>query len=193
MIPPKQKNGKIPVFLYNLGGAFVNLVFAILLFFAAYFSKSIIIFPQIFVMGGAISLIMAVFNGLPMKIGGIANDGMNAFALRKDIHANEAFHKQLLINAAQTNGVRLSNMPTEWFALPKSADMNNPICASIPVFYCNRLFDEERFDEAENAIFALINSDNGLIGMYRGMLISDFIYCLLLLRLLLKQVLHPRN
>ena len=58
--------------------------------------------------------------------------------------------------------------------------MDNPLCATIPAFYCNRLMDEERFEETEKSIISLINGDNGLMGMYRGMLISDLIYCLLL-------------
>ena len=180
MIPPKQKNGKIPVFLYNLGGAFANLVMAIILFAACFALKKLPILPEIMIMGGTISLIMAVFNGLPLKVGGIANDGMNALSLRKDVYANEAFNKQLLINAEQTRGTRLSDMPTEWFELSEGADMNNPLCATIPAFYCNRLMDEGRFDETEKSIIALINGDNGLMGMYRGLLISDLIYCLLL-------------
>ena len=40
--------------------------------------------------------------------------------------------------------------------------------------------DEGKFDETEKSIVELINGNNGLMGMYRGMLISDLIYCLLL-------------
>ena len=180
MIPPESKDGKIPVFLYNIGGAFVNLILAAVMFVVYFATAELPILPQIMAMGGTISLIMAVLNGFPMKVGGISNDGMNALSLRKDIHANEAFNKQLLINAEQTKGTRLSDMPIEWFELSEGADMNNSLCATIPAFYCNRLMDQGRFDDTEKSILALINGNNGLLGMYRGMLISDLIYCLLL-------------
>ena len=180
MTPPEAKNGKIPVFLYNFGGSFVNFILAAVMFAIYFASAKLPILPQIMIMGGTISLIMAFLNGVPMKVGGISNDGMNAFSLRKNTYANEAFNKQLLINAEQTRGTRLSDMPKEWFELSLDADMNNPICATIPAFYCNRLMDQGRFDDTEKSILALINGNNGLLGMYRGMLISDLIYCLLL-------------
>ena len=180
MIPPEAKDGKIPVFLYNMGGVLVNLIIACLLLVLYIPVRSMPVLPYAFILGAEFSLIMVLFNGLPLKVGGIANDGMNAFSLRKDIHANDAFRKQLLINGEQTRGIRLSDMPDEWFSMPENTDMNNPICASVPVFYCNRLIDSENFDEAERSILNLINGDNGLIGMYRSMLISDLIYCLLL-------------
>lgn len=180
MTPPEAKDGKIPVFLYNFGGVLVNLIVAVLLFVLYVLTRSMPILPYVFIMGAEFSIIMAIFNGIPIKIGGIANDGMNALSLRKDINANDAFRKQLLINGEQTRGIRLSDMPVEWFRMPENTDMKNPICASIPVFYCNRLIDSENFDEAERSILNLINGDNGLIGMYRSMLISDLIYCLLL-------------
>ena len=180
MIPPEAKDGKIPVFLYNMGGVLANMVIACALLVLCILVWSMPVLPYAFIIGAEFSLIMALFNGLPLRIGGIANDGMNAFSLRKDIHANDAFRKQLLINGEQTRGIRLSDMPMEWFSMPENTDMNNPICASVPVLYCNRLIDSENFDEAEKSILNLINDDNGLIGMYRSMLISDLIYCLLL-------------
>ncbi len=180
MTPPEAKDGKIPVFLYNFGGVLVNLIIAFMLFALYIPVRTMPILPYVFIMGAEFSLIMAIFNGVPIKIGGISNDGMNAFSLRNDRYANEAFCKQLLVNAEQTRGTRISDMPLEWFTLSDEADLNNPICATIPAFYCNRLIDSENFDEAEKSILNLINGDNGLIGMYRSMLISDLIYCLLL-------------
>ena len=180
MTPPEAKEGKIPVFLYNLGGVIVNIIFTVILIALYLLVRGMPILPYIFVMGAEFSFIMAAFNGFPIKVGGISNDGMNAFSLRKDKDANAAFRLQLLINAEQAKGVRISQMPMEWFMLPEGADMNNPLCATIPAFYCNRLMDAEMFDEAEKKILEVIDGQNGLIDMYRGMLISDLIYCLLL-------------
>ena len=41
-------------------------------------------------------------------------------------------------------------MPEEWFAAPREA-MDNPLVATVAVFACNRLMDEQRlaaFDKA---------------------------------------------
>ena len=178
MTPPEPKDGKIPVFLYNFGGVLVNLIIAVLLFVLYVPTRSMPILPYVFIIGAEFSLIMAIFNGVPIKIGGIANDGLNAFALTKDKNANAAIRQQLLIISEQTKGARIADMPEEWFSLPDDADMNHHAVAAV--IYCNRLMELEMFDEAEKSILQLINADINLVAIHRSMLVSDLIYCLLL-------------
>ena len=60
----------------------------------------------------------------------------------------EAMRIQLLIAEASARGVRLRDMPGEWFVIPEGASLENSMIAVISVFACNRLMDEGAYDEA---------------------------------------------
>jgi hypothetical protein len=47
-----------------------------------------------------------------------------------------------MVNEKITSGVRLKDMPEEWFTQPDDEDLRNPIIAAVAVLGCNRLVDE---------------------------------------------------
>ncbi len=175
MTPPELKDGKMPVVIYNLGGVFANILLAAILYALSFCMGELNALAL--QMGALISLSMAAFNGIPLKVGGIANDGMNAAHLRKDQTAAVAFRNQLLMNAAQAEGVRISDMPDEWFTLPENADMQNVLCASIAVFSAGRPLDRGDTKEAERQIISLLDSGYNIIGLHKNLLTCDLIYC----------------
>ena len=177
MLPPKPENGHIPVILYNLGGVIANLVLCILFGLGYFLFLKCIVAAYIFLIGTIISMIFAVTNGIPLDVGGIANDGMNAIYLSKDSSSAIAFRNQLLMNAAQTEGMRISQMPDEWFAVPDNADPQNLHIASIAVFKASRALDRGDTKAAEQEIGSLLNSRFNVIGLHRSLLTCDLIYC----------------
>ena len=178
MLPPEPNaNGKIPVTLYNLGGVIANLVLCALFALGYALSLRHIVVAYVFLLSAIISMLMAVTNGIPLHVGGIANDGMNACYLSKNPISAIAFRNQLLMNAAQGEGVRISEMPDEWFVLPDGADMQNLHCASIAVFATGRALDRGDTEAAEREISALLNSGYNIIGLHRALLVCDLIYC----------------
>ena len=181
MIPPEMKNGKIPVILYNLGGVIANLILTVI-FVLGYFAciNKMLLVALVFLLGGIISFILALTNGLPLNIGGISNDGMNAIHLSKNREAAIAFQSQLLMNAEQSKGVRISDMPDEWFTLPDGADKKNVHCASIAVFAASRALDKQDTLLAEQQITELLNSDYAIIGLHKNLLKCDLVYARLL-------------
>ena len=66
----------------------------------------------------AVGFITAVMNGVPMRLGAVDNDGYNALAISKSSEAAEAFWVQLSIVGQSARGVRLKDMPEEWFRVP---------------------------------------------------------------------------
>lgn len=179
MCPPELKGGKYAVIFYNLGGAIINLIFSIIFFILYYTIGFIPVLSTMLLLTALLSALMAVSNGTPIYAGGIANDGMNAIHLSKNSDAAIAFRNQLLINAAQTEGARISEMPDEWFALPEGADMQNVHCASLEVFRVSRYLDQGDTVVAEREISALLNSKYNIIALHRNMLTCDLIYTLL--------------
>ena len=177
LAPPPEKDGKIPVMLYNFGGAIANIVIsavcaALLLLFDF---ASVAVYPVlVFVL---IGVAFAITNGVPMRMGMVDNDGYNALSLGKNPKAMKSFILQLKVNEQQAEGVRLKNMPSQWFELPEFEDMkNNSMVAAQGVFVCNRLMDEQRFEEAE-ALMKQIMENVELIALYSSLMKCDRIYC----------------
>lgn len=177
MSPPDMVDGKLPVMLYNLGGSIMNII-ASFIFLGIYFlsGDSFIIssFAMVLVL---IGVFFALTNGIPMRMGYVDNDGKNAVSLRKNKDALFAFWMQLKVNDQITNGVRLKNMPNEWFAIPSDEDMKNGSVAVVGVFACNKLMDEQRFNEADETMEHLLKIESGISGLHRSLMICDRIYC----------------
>ena len=177
MRPPVEVEKKSQIIVYNLGGVIANFIFSALLALLYYLFLNQVLLALILLLGAAVSFFMVISNGIPFNAGGIANDGMNALHLSKNPDAAEAFRKQLLMNAAQTEGVRISDMPDEWFAIPEGADMQNVHCASLAVFATSRHLDRGDTVTAEQEISVLLNSGYNIIGLHRQLLTCDLIYC----------------
>ena len=180
MCAPELKNGKYPVILYNLGGVIMNLIFSAIAFALYYTIGFVPVLSTMLVLTALLSALTAMSNGIPIYAGGIANDGMNAIHLSKNYDAAIAFRNQLLINAAQASGERISDMPDEWFELPDGVDMQNVHCASLAVFKAGRYLDRGDTVGAEREIFALLNSNYNIIPLHKNLLICDLIYTLLI-------------
>lgn len=177
LIPPEIKDGRFPFVLYNLGGPMINLVSALLFAGAAFFCSNIGILFPLFMMTSLIGTAFAIMNGIPMKFSTVNNDGYNTLSLAKSREAFRSFWLQMKINALSASGVRLKDMPDEWFELPPTASMENSINATIGVLACSRLMDQIRFEEAEHEIEEFLQMNTGLVGLHRNLLVVELIYC----------------
>ena len=182
MTPPEGKEGKKPVILYNLGGVIFNFVFALVCALLFFLLPYVYILSLTLLICGLVSVAFVFMNGIPMHVSGIANDGMNALGLSKDEKAAEAFFNQLRMNEAQVRGVRLRDMPDEWFIIPDGVDKKNVNFASIAVFAVNRSFDNMDTERSEREIEELLHSEWGIIGLHRNLLLYDLVYCRLINR-----------
>lgn len=177
MAPPEIVNGKIPVVLYNLGGSLMNLITGII-FLGLYFLLNRLSFISTFMLIlSVIGFIFAIMNGVPMRMGMVDNDGYNAFSLSKNHEALRSFWIQLKMNAQITKGIRLKDMPEEWFSVPEDKEMKNSIVAAIGVLSCNRLMDAHEFSKADMLMSHLLEADTAMVGLQRNMLVCDCIYC----------------
>lgn len=177
MLPPEPVDGKIPVLLYNFGGAIMNTLFSFMalgLYFSLGDGRPIGTACLIFAL---IGLFLAAMNGIPMRAGLVDNDGKNALSIAKSPEAMRAFYLQLKISEQTAAHVRLKDMPEEWFTLPDEKDMNNALVATMAVFAANRLLDAHRFDEADALMEKLTEGKNAVLGVHKGLLVCDRIYC----------------
>lgn len=131
-------------------------------------------------MMGAIGVGDAWMNGIPMQSGMVSNDGYNAKELGKNKEALYAFWIQMKVVEMSSKGVRLKDMPKEWFCVPDENGMKNGMIATIAVFCENRLMDELETEKAEKLLEDLLSGDNAIAGIHRKLLICDKIFCELL-------------
>lgn len=176
MAPPDLVDGKMPVVLYNMGGSIMNGVFAVLSYGLS------LVFEQFPVLSGVlflffmVGLLLGVTNAVPTMTAFVPNDGHNAVSLGKDPEAMRAFWIQLKISEHTADGLRLKDMPPEWFELPSEDAMKNGVVSAVGVYACCRLIDEDRLEEARALIERLLAADICLIGLHRNLLISELIF-----------------
>ncbi len=173
MDPPDLKDGKMPVMLYNFGGAAMNviasLVFGGIALLCPSWSFGWIILMFLVIIGFA----DALMNGIPLGSGTVNNDGTNALDLSRSPEAMRAFWIQLKANEMISKGVRTKDMPEEWFQMPSDEAMKNGIIAILGVLRCSRLMDEKRFEEADELMSRLLSQENGVVGLHRSLLTCD--------------------
>lgn len=178
MAPPQMTDGQFPVVLYNMGGALMNLLLGFLSLACCILCRHMPLWFMLFFISAVTGICYAAVNGIPSQAGLVSNDGHNALSLRKDPAAVRAFWIQLKCNQLLSQGIRLKDMPEEYFQMPEEEDMKNSITAVIGVFCCNRLMDEQRFEEAEALMKQCLDAEDYAIAeIHRCLLICDCMYC----------------
>lgn len=181
MSPPSPYKRDMPVILYNLGGVFANFITAavgaVLLLLLKQFFAAVYIFP-VFILAGILSGLM---NGIPLRMGGMDNDGNNALHLRRNETTRRCFWIQMKMNSMITEEVRLKDMPEEWFEIPEPEMLKNPLCASVGAFACNRAMDKMDFEEARAIGEKLLEMKTGMLDIHRYLIASEVIFCDLVL------------
>lgn len=176
MTPPDPVDGKVPVFLFWFGGCISDLLvgatsavlFAV---FYNYFPLGVLFFTLAFY-----GFLSAFISGIPIRMKLTQNDGYSATFIRNDPKAIRSFCVQAKAMECISNGVRLKDMPGEWFEMPSDEEMKNGMIASMGAFVCNRLMDERRLAEADVLMEKLLSEDNAISSTDRALMICDRIY-----------------
>lgn len=177
MSPPEIEDGKLPVVLYNLGGSLMNMITG-LIFLGLFFGfQTMPLFSTMTLILAVIGFMLALMNGIPMRMGMVDNDGYNAFALTRNSAALQAFWVQMKVNEQIAKGIRIKDMPDEWFRIPSDEAMKNSMIVVIGVFACNRLMDAQRFEEADKLMEHMLEIDSGMVDLHRNLMICDRMYC----------------
>ena len=176
MSPPEYKDDSYPYILYNLGGSIANIFFGILCWGLYKVVPNVPVLSTFLYALCAIGLLFAVINGVPMKTAGIANDGYNIISMTKDSEARKAFWIQLQVNAVQTSGIRLRDMPEQWFRWPEESKIKNPLIGGVAVFCCNYYHDIHDFKKARELTAYLLEKDLGLLEIYKNELRCELLF-----------------
>ena len=176
MTPPDMVDGKIPVACYNLGGALMNIIAGVVSLGLFFSFGNVPFLSTVMLMFAVIGFILALMNGVPMRLGTVDNDGYNAFALTRNAEAMRSFWVQMKTNEQIAKGVRLKDLPDEWFAVPSDEAMKNSMVVVIGVFACNRLMDAHKFEEADKLMAHILEIDSGIVDLHRRLMVCDRMY-----------------
>lgn len=147
LLDPPGTCDDYPGVFYNLGGVIMNLLTALI---AALISRSVSspIVQMILMEFAGTGVVYALINGIPLTSDSVSNDGRNTLEIIQSRSAKQALWRQLRINALQSYGMRMKDMPEDLFTMPPEEDMKYSLCASIAVLRMARLIDEHAFAEA---------------------------------------------
>ncbi len=176
LIPPNDRDGKEPFVLYNMGGCIMNFLSAACFITVFLFCDNMVALSVFAVNMCIVGMFVGLLNGIPLTTGMMPNDGMNTYHMLKERRVVKAMWNQLRINESMYDGVRLGDMPEEWFSIPSDEEMKYGQCAAIAVLAANRLLDKHRFAETAELIHNLLNTDNGLIEIHSNSIKCDLLY-----------------
>lgn len=177
MAPPDMADGKMPYMLYYLGGSLFHLLLSMVGFIGALFCKegSVML---LFCMGlGMIGIAYALVNVIPMQLSEGNNDGYNIRAIIKHPEEKRALWIQMKVMEQLTEGVRLKDMPEEWFTLPSDEEMQSSICSVLGALACSRLMDRMQLQEADALMKRMLEMETGMPRFCKNLLLEDRIYC----------------
>lgn len=169
MSPPDVPIEKLPTGLYNAGGALMNLLCATVALLLIIYCDNMHFFIRYFLSSTvAVGCVFALLNGIPMKLGGIANDGYNILYLKRDRQSVKGFCSQLVVNEKLQNGVRLSQMTDEVFDLGGEINYSDPLQANVRLMLISRELDKGNIKVAHEQFKELLNSHGKeLLSLFR--------------------------
>ncbi len=177
MTPPELTEEGMPYVLYNLGGVLMNLLLAALCLCAHFLWGENWYLSAFLIVTALTGVWLAAVNGIPLKLSLLNNDGRNILDISRNRDELRAFWLQMKVAEQQAKGVRLKDMPAEWFWMPEEEKMQYAMTSACAVLTTGRLLDEHAFEETAGTIVKILNMDSALIGIYRFLLMADRIYC----------------
>ena len=156
MMPPQPFHEDFPYRLYNHGGWIFNMITVIVISVVLLLVPMDLSLSSFLLIFALIALSLALTNGIPMKLSGYPNDGSNIRSMKKSADCRRAFYMQMHIHGVYVSGVRLEDMPEEWFQHSESADSSEPLIATLDEFRCSRAFGKGETEEATRFAYELI-------------------------------------
>ena len=176
MMPGSDNYKECSYVLYNLGGIIMNLITSILCFVIYTFIPTNGYIKVVLFTMAVVGLLIFVTNGIPMKIGGIANDGYNLISIMKDDLMKYCMHTKLKVNGLLSSGMRIKDMPTTWFELDEKCDYSNPLITSLKCMEANYYTDKRDFNKAKECCEFLLNYNPKIISLYEKELQCDLLF-----------------
>ena len=167
LAPPDKPIEQIDTRWYNAGGVLANILIAavsLLLFWVCDLPTWLNEFLLIL---GIISILTALTNGIPMKMGGVANDGLNLFQLEKDATSKQCFCNILDVNARSQKGESYKDMPERLFAPLQPIDWKNSMHVAAVLLSATRMLAFHQWEDAYQLLTEALNHKDDYMKLYQ--------------------------
>lgn len=174
--PKKNEDDSYASVLYNMGGVIVNgivAIFSLLLYKVTNCSETV---QGILIVCSLAGLFIVLTNGIPLKLSGIANDGYNAFSLKKDALASHAFYTQLDLNARLSKGQRFEEIPKEIVCVSNDADLSNALIATQKIYEYYYYMACGQMEEAKTCLQEFASVWSKLLPLLKNIILIEKIF-----------------
>lgn len=176
MMPKTNNYEELKYMLYNLGGTLMNAIVSItslIVLVTVDTNKYTKVILLAFVF---IGVVLVISNGVPMKLGGISNDGHNIISISKDKFIKYCFYTQLKVNGLLSKGMRVKDMPVEWFYVKDGADLNNHMVTYMKIMEANYYQDKLKFDLAKEYYENVLDKTPNIIKLYENEIKCELLF-----------------
>ena len=176
MIPSGEETNKYAVIFHLLGGViFSGFVSGVLLIVSSEF-VAMRFFSTATYFISMVCLLFGITDIIPMEM----KNGKNIGCCVLDImHHPKAARASLIaqkIFESYMKGVRIKDMPADWFEIPSNLEMENFYLLHIGTMTCYRMMDEQQFEQADHLIARLLQA-KCLPASHRRALTGNRIFC----------------
>ena len=167
MAPPNKPIDQIDTRWYNASGVLANIVTALLAIVLIWTLDMPKWLDTMLAMMALVGIWIALANGIPMKIGGVANDGLNLMQLEKDLPAKQCFCTILEANARNQEGEPFDEMPDRLFELPQPLDWENAMHVGVVFPVVTRMMALHQWEEAYQLLTEACDNKDDMMVLYQ--------------------------
>ena len=181
--PPHLPDDKVPVTLYNIGGVAANVLTAVLCLALFLLTEGLPFLLNAFLLLNVfIGLFLGILNGWPLRLGGLGNDMFHLRQVLRDADNRRALMQQLHINAAIQEGIRLRDMPEEWFQVNEDNDKTytDALQTTVLLMRSSRLMDDGKTEESYQLLLKADAHRQEMFSLYVAETDCELIYLKLL-------------
>ena len=167
MAPPDRPVDQIDTRWYNAGGVLANMLIVVISALLLWAFDLPACLDELLVIMIIFGLFIGVGNGIPLKMGGVATDGLNLLQLEKDIPGKQFFCNILEFNALNQEGVPYDEMPEHIFALPQPVDWVNSMHVGAALMAATRMIAVHQWEEAHRLLTKAHEHSDEYMELYR--------------------------
>lgn len=176
MMPKTNNYEEINYVLYNLGGILMNFIASIICLLILMLLDTNEYIKVMLIEFILIGVICVISNGIPMKLGGIPNDGYNTISVSRDKFIKYCFYIQLKVNGLLSKGMRFKDMPIEWFHVKEGADLNNHLVTFLKIMEANYYQDKLDFNLAKECYENILDNAPNIIKLYENEIKCELLF-----------------
>ena len=167
MAPPDKPLEEIDTRWYNAGGVLANILVAMISALLLWAFDLPGWLDELLVIMIILGLFLGLANGIPLKMGGVANDGSNLMNLEKDLSAKQYFCNVLELNARNQGGESYGEMPERLFNMPESIDWKNPMYVSTLLASATRKQSLHQWEESYQLLTEASSHMSDIMPLYQ--------------------------